>query len=316
MADNSTSRRLKVLVTGAQGLLGAELCQQLYQQGHYVVAADNGFRGTVNPECHEFLDFNLANSDYSILPTDIDVIYHFGAINGTRYFYEIPNELLVNNLTSDFNIFNWAKTCANLKSIVYASSSEVPVDSTDGEISEIKDIYIKNIHNPRWSYRLGKICAENYLTNSTLPYVIVRYFNVYGKNSQSGHFVYDIAKKILTNNFSLIGSNETRSYCHVSDAVDATIKITFAHKKIINVGSDEELQTVYAANIIANALKKEVSSWADIPSRAGSTQRRKPNIQLLQTIYPEYRPITFKEGVSRIIDTLIDKILKEQNNVK
>jgi len=32
---------MNILVTGAAGLIGSELCKQLYDKGHYVIAVDN-----------------------------------------------------------------------------------------------------------------------------------------------------------------------------------------------------------------------------------------------------------------------------------
>jgi UDP-glucuronate decarboxylase len=295
---------MKILVTGAKGLIGAELCLQLSAQGHQVIALDNGFRGQAQPWASEFLEFDLATGDFSLLPTDLDMIYHFGAINGTRYFYEIPNQLLKNNLNADLNVFNWAQSLKNLQNIVYASSSEVVSGYIGDEIDETTDIMIHDIHNARWSYRLAKVCAENYLSNSDLPFTIVRYFNVYGANSFSGHFVYDIVQKIKKNCFELTGPGETRCYCHVEDAVDATIRISHYVGKLINIGSDQEIDSLSAANIIADIMGYHDIQWKLLPSRPGSAARRKPDISLLRSLYPEFSPRDFPQGIKDVIDFL------------
>ena len=61
--------------------------------------------------------------DWKKIPKDIDFVYHFAAINGTKYFYEIPEIVLEVNVTGTLNFLNWLKD-SNVKRIFFASSSE------------------------------------------------------------------------------------------------------------------------------------------------------------------------------------------------
>ena len=45
---------MTILVTGAAGLIGSELCRQLTNQGHKIIALDNMSRSDKVPDCHEF----------------------------------------------------------------------------------------------------------------------------------------------------------------------------------------------------------------------------------------------------------------------
>ena len=93
---------MKILVTGASGLLGTEFCNQLTEAGHSVWAVDNHSRSSTIPACTEWFPIDL-NSIESLnsLPTDFDYIYHYGAINGTTNFYKMPNKVLENNFVCD-----------------------------------------------------------------------------------------------------------------------------------------------------------------------------------------------------------------------
>ena len=163
---------MKILVTGASGLLGTEICRQLKMNSHNEVwAIDNHSRSTTIPESDKFMPVDLLNGEnFKDLPLDFDYIYHYGAINGTKNFYERPNQVLTNNFVCDLNMFEYASEIANLKNIVYASSSEIVSDDPVSPVPEHSDITIRDIHNARWSYRLAKVCSENYLANSKLPY--------------------------------------------------------------------------------------------------------------------------------------------------
>jgi nucleoside-diphosphate-sugar epimerase len=294
---------MKILVTGASGLLGHEICKQLKDADNEVWAIDNHSRSSIVPPCDQFLSIDLMNvEDIATLPTDFDQIYHYAAINGTKNFYERPNEVLVNNFVSDVNMFYYAKTCTKLQKIVYASSSEIVSDDPVSPTPENTDIFIKDIHNARWSYRLAKITSENFLFNSTLPFVICRYFNIYGEDSKAGHFIADQMTKIENGVFEITGATETRSFCYVTDGVAATIYCANnVTGEVVNIGNDTEVSIPNAANTIAKSMGIEDARWNIKPSLAGSTPTRRPNISKLRSIMKDYSPRTFAEGMVKIV---------------
>ena len=297
---------MKILVTGASGLLGTEICRQLKQEeGYEVWAVDNHSRSTTVPDCDKFLELDLTNGgNFEQLPKDFDYIYHYAAINGTKNFYERPNQVMWTNMVTDFNMFEFATLCGkNLKKFVYASSSEVVSDDPQTPVKENLDITIKDIHNARWSYRLPKVCSENFLTNSELPYVIFRYFNVYGAGSKAGHFLADQIAKIKSGVFEVVGPNETRSFCHVEDAVRASIHMSRAvERTLLNIGNDREITIMEAAQTIARAMGHTDPTWITTDGKAGSTPNRRPDISKLKGVLKDYRPRTFEQGVQEIID--------------
>jgi nucleoside-diphosphate-sugar epimerase len=300
---------MKILVTGASGLLGTEICRQLKQDSlNEVWAIDNHSRSNTIPPCDKFLALDLTNgTSFKELPEDFDYIYHYGAINGTKNFYERPNQVLLNNMVCDFNMFEFASLCKGLKKFVYASSSEVVSDDPISPVPEHDDITIKNIHNARWSYRLPKICAENFLANSNIPYVMFRYFNVYGDNSKAGHFLADQIAKIKKGVFEIIGPEETRSFCHVEDAIRASIFCAQTQiNELINIGNDREITIAAACQIIADELGHSNAIWITTQGKAGSTANRRPDITKLRSVMSDYSPITFEEGVGRIVRNLVD----------
>lgn len=295
---------MKILVTGASGLLGTEICRQLKQDpNNEVWAVDNHSRSDTFPACDFWLVADLTNPDsFQNFPRDFDYIYHYAAINGTKNFYDKPNQVLTNNFVGDVNVFEFAEECKNLTRLVYASSSEVVSDDPVTPTPEHTDITIKNIHNARWSYRLAKITSENYLANSGLPWVVLRYFNIYGEGSKAGHFVADQIAKIDRGVFEIIGGDETRSFCYIEDAVSATIHCAnTVQQKVVNIGNDAEISIFQAANIMAKAMGHESPNWQHQPGRSGSTTTRRPSIDQLKSIMPEYRPRSFAEGIQKII---------------
>jgi nucleoside-diphosphate-sugar epimerase len=297
---------MKILVTGASGLLGTEICRQLKENSRNEVwAVDNHSRSSTIPPCNTWLKMDMLQGDsFKDLPLDFDYIYHYGAINGTKNFYERPNQVLLNNMVCDLNIFEHASLCKSLKKLVYASSSEIVSDDPVSPVPEHTDIVIKNIHNARWSYRLAKICSENYLVNSKLPWVMLRYFNVYGENSKAGHFLADQISKIKSGVFECVGPEETRSFCHVEDAVRASIHCAETQtNELVNIGNDREITIMTAAQIIAGAMGHANPMWITTPGKAGSTANRRPDITKLRNIMSDYSPMPFEVGVQKIVES-------------
>jgi nucleoside-diphosphate-sugar epimerase len=292
------SNRKKILITGASGLIGREMCKQLSPY-HDVTAVDNNQRFIgYRPEGCIFIKSDLTEYLQQASNT-FDIVYHLAATNGTKYFYSQPNDVLRNNVTLDLEIFRFVESNSNCK-LIYASSSEVMAGATVFPTPELTDISVSNIHNPRWSYMLPKVLSENYLFNSNIDFLIIRFFNVYSEHTGSGHFLKDIVDKIQNKNFELIGPDETRSFCYVSDAVDAVIKISEASRQVVNVGSDEELKIIDAANIIAEALGEHDIKWVTKPGLAGSAKNRRPDITQLKRLLPTFSPKTFKEVLSNL----------------
>lgn len=294
----------KILVTGAAGLIGQAAFNRLKSLGHTVTGVDNFSRPGKNIQegiihC-DLLEF------YNNYRNNFDIIFHLAAINGTDNFYDKANEVIENNVELDLATFRFAKS--NNSKIVYASSSEVVAETKNIPTSEETDITIDNLHNPRWSYRLCKTLSENYLVNSDLNYLIVRFFNVFGADSRQGHFVHDITKKIEQGDNSLIGYNETRSFCYIDDAIDALIFTAFSQSNIvINIGNEEEISILDAANVISKILYKKQMDWILKQGRKGSTARRCPSIDKLKKIFPNYNPLPFEKA--------IEKIKNERNNI-
>jgi UDP-glucose 4-epimerase len=296
----------RVLITGCSGLIGRELCKQLSDMGYYTVGVDNESRfKDFAPSCLDAY-YQLDIEEFvKKIPNNFDYIYHYAAINGTKSFYSNPTKVLINNTNVDLTMFSYAssnkrKSCK----FIYASSSEVVSGTTNYPTSEELDLYIKDVTNPRWSYRLPKVMTENLLFNSDINFVIFRYFNVYSEHSGKGHFVKDIIDKIKNQDFNLISPDETRSFCYVQDAVSATIQCAeMVDNDIINIGSDEEITVQTATKILSNALGYQ-GDWNEVPSMQGSTKRRRPNLQKLKKYIPNYTPEKFLTVIEKIKDKL------------
>ena len=127
-------------------------------------------------------------------------------------------------------------------------------------------------------------------------------FNVYGENSKQGHFLGDQINKIKNGVFSVIGPQETRSFCHVSDAIRASIYVAEnCNREVINVGNDREISIGEAVQVIARVMGHTNPIFEHLPSMPGSVANRRPDISKLRSIMPDYAPMSFEEGIRQIL---------------
>lgn len=308
----------KVLVTGGAGFIGYHLSKHLAKKGNEVTIADNLFRGKMDNELKElikmknvkYIEVDLTKfKTFDKIGVDYDYVYHLAAINGTRYFYEIPEQVLRTNILSTLNILDWFVK-SKCKKILFPSSSETYAGATRKfglPIPTPEDIplCIEDVKNPRWSYAGSKIIGEllfiNYAKKHDFDMVIVRYHNIYGPRMGYEHVIPEFLLRIYkkTDPFPVYG-NTSRAFCYISDAVEAT-ELVMENKncngEILNIGNNlEEIDMVDLAKTMFKALNYDAK--IEIKSTPkGSVDRRCPNINKLKKL-TYYKPkINLKTGI-------------------
>ena len=159
----------RVLVTGAAGFLGSHLCDELLDKGYHVAGVDNFFRGKKENRPHHpnftFYERDLSKELIPDIMVDVkpDIVFHYAAINGTQYFYDIPNKVFDDNIEITKNVLNSMRyKYLNIKKVVYASTSEVYGDNPPLP-TESKHPITLNVHSDRDSYASSKAIGEFYV---------------------------------------------------------------------------------------------------------------------------------------------------------
>ena len=285
---------MKIVLTGHKGFIGS----------HYYnyVSKDN------EVTTFDRLDGgDLCNPKVIENSPNCDAVVHMAAVNGTKLFYEIPNEVALNNTIPTINLvekykntdtkFVFISTCEIFNGAVDRGLYSIPTD-------EGVPIMFDDIINPRWSYSLPKALGENYVANSGLPWLIIRYFNVYGPG-QKDHFISEFVERALKGEFYLLG-NDTRSFCYIDDAIKMTHELVKnSSGKIVNVGRNQEYQIDEVARIILDLMDIDPSKLTIRPGKAGSAKRRCPDTKLVEKLtgFKDYTPI--REGLKKTLESLI-----------
>jgi nucleoside-diphosphate-sugar epimerase len=313
---------MKALVTGAAGFLGSFLSMELLENQYEVVGIDNFFRGKKEylPKNKNFTFYELDLVKEKGIFKEIvnkhkpDLIFHYAAINGTKYFYEIPFQVIDNNIRMTQNMLDSCKN-SSVKKIIYASSSEVYGEPIKIPIPETHPILL-NVHADRDSYASSKAICEFYTKlfaqENKIDYLILRIFNTYGPHmdtSEYGQVIPEFIEKLFNNdNFTIIGDgNHTRSFCYVSDHARLVTKLTEKiSNEIVNVGNDKEIKIRELAEKI-HFLENKKFNPKYLPEREYDHKRRCPDISKLRKIIDDQPNITLEQGLKLTIKNYKEK---------
>ncbi len=228
---------MKVLITGAAGLYGVHLVDELVKRDDIssVIGLDNFSRSYF--EDSPFLKseqfeakFELIEEDYCKLTTkdidkfDLDAIVHLAAFISIPESMEREEEYFHNNEYGTFRLMQALVRTKKWPAMVYASSPEV----YGNPIYTPMDINHPML--PRSIYAVTKLAAEKHCRAMhewyKYPVTIIRNFNTYGENqdiSGNAGVVSAFIIKALKNEPIVIDDSgeQTRDFQYVKDAVRA-----------------------------------------------------------------------------------------------
>ena len=102
----------KFLVTGGDGFIGSAICKMLLNMGIKVISLDNRSRNRKFENEKLYKSLNCDITDYRELKKikgSFDSIIHLAFINGTKYFYEKPEDVIRVGIMGTYNIIRFAK---------------------------------------------------------------------------------------------------------------------------------------------------------------------------------------------------------------
>lgn len=288
---------MKIVLTGHKGFIGSHYLD--YIKDRVEVESVYGFDKDSGED--------LCNTRTAYESPDCDVLVHMAATNGTKLFYEIPTEVATNNTLPTFNLVHRYQN-TNTK-IVFTSTCEIFNTTVDRNLysvptDESVPIMFEDITNPRWSYSLPKALGENLVANCGAPWLIIRYFNIYGPR-QRDHFISEFVERVKNGEYYIKG-NDTRSFCYIDDAVVMTHNLVQHHNGyIVNVGHQEEIEISTVAKTIMNIMGVDPDRLEILPGLAGSAKRRCPDTSLVRMLtgFKDYTPLEL--GLKKTIESLI-----------
>lgn len=306
----------KYLVTGGTGFIGSALVKRLVKEGHTVRILDNDIRGAAErlddvADKIEIVKADIRNAEeVQKACKGMDSVIHLAYINGTEYFYKMPELVLEVGVKGIVNVIDGCIK-EGIKELIVASSSEVYQTPEKVPTDETAPLSVPDPLNPRYSYGSGKIISElmaiNYGRKHFKKVIIFRPHNVYGPDMGWEHVIPQFVlrmKELCKGNegkqikFPIQGTGkETRSFVFVDDFIDGLMLVLEKgeHMNIYNIGTMDEILIKQVAIEVGKYFGKEVEI---IPGKEakGGTKRRCPDITKLKKL--GYEPkVSFEKGL-------------------
>ncbi len=248
----------KVLITGGAGFIGSNLANHLSSVGEKVYVVDNLSNGNKkylkkNVEL-KIADVTSKESTNFIKKVKPDFLVHLAARSNLQQSFESPKLDLENNFFPIVNLVGISKDI-KVKKFIFSSSAAVYGKSNDIPIRE------EQKKGPLSPYGISKLCSEYYLffanQKFNLPFVSLRFSNVYGQNQNSntegGVVAIFVSNALLGKPLTIFGNgSQTRDFIYIADVMDAILKSFNAN--IIgnfNVGTSKETSINKLAALIS-----------------------------------------------------------------
>ena len=235
-----------ILVTGAAGFIGSNLCKVLLNRGDTVIGIDN---------LNDYYDVNLKyarleelnkHAKFTFIKMDLkdkeaidnlfneyefDVVANLGAQAGVRYSIVNPQAYIDSNLTGFFNILEACRHSydngkSGVKHLVYASSSsvygtnkKVPY-STDDKVDNPVSLYAA-------TKKSNELMAHSYAKLYNIPCTGLRFFTVYGPAGRPDMAYFGFTNKLIKGETIQIFNygNCLRDFTYVDDIVEGVVRV-------------------------------------------------------------------------------------------
>lgn len=317
---------MRALVTGGAGFIGGHLSERLLAAGQEVTCLDDlstgGYANIARPLRSPKFRFVQGSVLDARLLDDLaarsDTIFHLAAAVGVELILSRSLEGLRTNIHGTEIVLDSAlrNGCRTL----VASTSEVYGKTPAGALAEHQDRVVGSPLTRRWSYAEAKALDETlahlFWLDRAVPTVIARLFNVAGPR-QSGRYgmvVPRFVEQALRNDpLTVYGDgSQTRSFCHVRDAVEGLIRLIespVAYGEVFNIGRPEEVSIQHLAERVI-ALSGSSSAIRHVPYQEAygdgfeDTMRRVPDITRARTV------IGFEP--QRSLDDIIHSVIQDR----
>jgi len=300
---------LKALVTGGAGFIGSNLADALIDDGHNVTIVDDLSTGRMEniPRKAEFhkIDISSAVIDKIFEKGKFDLVFHLAAQMDVRKSVKSPIFDAGVNILGGINLLQ-AGVKHKVKKFVFSS--------TGGAIYGEQDYFPADENhpaNPISPYGVSKLAFEKYLyyflVEHKLPYVALRYANVYGpRQNERGEagVVALFCSKLLKGEKAVVNGDglQTRDFVFVDDVVKANL-LAMKHDKYgcYNVGTGLETDI----NNIFDKVKASTGSAQDRvngPGMPGEQRRSVISYELIKKEMGWTPSVSLDEGIQKTAD--------------
>ena len=311
---------MKILITGAAGFIGSNLCERLLANGHSVVGVDNFndyYDVTLkrdrikqiqqHQQVENFSLQELSLEDRPVIAelfenNNFDVVINLAAQAGVRYSLENPASYIDSNLVAFGNILEGCRH-SKVAHLVYASSSSV-YGANDNFPFKESDRVDAPISLYAATKKANELMAHSYSHLYDMRCTGLRFFTVYGPWGRPDMAPFRFASRMLKGEAIPVYNqgNMIRDFTFIDDINEGVVRIaesqTGAQNKVYNIGRGEPVQLMDYIEQLSHHLGVEVKIDM-LPMQDGDVPRTLADTTELQKDY-DYKPsISSDEGNRR-----------------
>jgi UDP-glucuronate 4-epimerase len=328
--------KMKILVTGAAGFIGAALSKKLLQRGDEVVGLDN---------INDYYDVNLKHArlatiedfdKFTFIKADIadeqalsaifkdhrfDAVVNLAAQAGVRYSIENPQAYIQSNLVGFANIL---EACRHNKvaNLVYASSSSVYGANKEYPFNEDHPV-----NHPVSLYAATKksneLMAHSYASLYGMSVTGLRFFTVYGPWGRPDMAPFLFTSAVLEDrSIDVFNNGEMfRDFTYIDDIVQGTIDVidnpaeanpdwnaeqpvsssSYCAYRVLNIGNDQPTKLLDFIRAIEESTGK-IADKNFKPMQPGDVVGTAANIDKLSKVNG-FKPTTgIQQGIQNFVD--------------
>jgi len=298
---------MTIMVTGASGLVGSQLCKRLVEEGYPVVGMVHNVINPLLPLLCNETDFkmcvwdirNYEDVDRMIERAEIDTIFHTAA----HLPYTQEKDLFGVNVAGTANILR-ASIRYGVKEIIYTSTMSVYTTPPEYlPVDEIHPTYSDNAYGKtKAAGELGHVLAAR---DNGMKIIILRYAGIYGRGAEKNRVIEQFIHNALLGNNLIVNGNGQHSsdFVYIDDIIQGTILAwkNGGGQDIYNIGSGRDIKLRILAELIIYLVKSQ--SRIIINGNSNVTRNFRFYLDISKISELGYRPHSLEEGLRKYIQT-------------
>ena len=232
----------RTLVIGSSGFIGSQLLEELLREGVMAIGLDKA------------LGHDIGNRDeLRRMMQGVDYVFHL-AVLPFNPCAEDMRSCIQTNVIGTLNVVE-ATAEAKVEKLIYSSASAVY-----GNIDTVQAVDERQPCNPDSMYGVSKLMGELIVKNSGVPYIILRYMNVYG-NGQKNGLIPALLRCVKDNVPPTVDGLGLQAFdfVHVRDVVRANIlAVTCPSNVTLNIGGENEFTVAEVVGMVLDAANSNL----------------------------------------------------------